>query len=203
MEDVLSRISSDPVLREAVIAQLGLSSVTSEEEARTHVTKIDTSATSSQGVVSSQLAASRQSVVYTRPVSTISTTSVTENQSVSNSPLAAWVHQVGASSMFDPLAVRVHQSEIHDAMNPNGGHQLESDEQGLSDFDPDQYSDDDEFTFAAQPAVTSYIEKHFRKMVEGKSRKRMYREHSILNTPAAKAPMVDEFIMKYLKGNFP
>ena len=50
MEDVLSRISSDPVLREAVIAQLGFSSVTSEEEARTHVTEIDTATTSSQGL---------------------------------------------------------------------------------------------------------------------------------------------------------
>ena len=86
--------------------------------------------------------------MYARPVSTISTTSVIENQSVSNSPLAARVHLVGTSSTFDPLAVRVYQSEIHDAINPNGGHRLESDEQDLSDFDPDQYSDDDEFTFA-------------------------------------------------------
>ena len=30
----------------------------------------------------------------------------------------------------------------------------------------------------------------------------MHREHPIPDTPAAKAPTVDKFITKYLKGNF-
>ena len=138
MDEFLSRISTDPLLREAVQTQLGLSSV-STEDSLSHVRVTDTSPNSS---VSSQLPSKlSQPVVYTSTSinQQSGTTDIpSSHQSDNNSPLAAQVHQFGA--MIDPLAVRVHQSgcdmndpltarvhqgEVNDAMNQNGGHQIE------------------------------------------------------------------------------
>ena len=40
------------------------------------------------------------------------------------SPLVVRVHQLGAN-ISNPLAVREHQVDINDAINPNGGHQID------------------------------------------------------------------------------
>ena len=120
-------------------------------------------------------------------------------------PLAAWVHQSG-SDMNDPLAARVHQGEVNDAMNPNGGHQIEINNEnstGPSDFDPARYTADDEYTFDAQSAITNYIEKHFRSTLDKTSRSAMHKEHPVPNTLATKAPKVDGFVTDYLKAAFP
>jgi len=106
MDEVLSRISSDPVIREAVTAQLGLTTTSSEHGVITHVTDVNTPTTSLQRVVSSQLASSSQSVVHTSSsVLAISVSTIETSQSGDESPLVARVHQVGAS-MKDHLAVR-------------------------------------------------------------------------------------------------
>ena len=42
------------------------------------------------------------------------------------SPLVARVHQLGAN-INNPLAMREHQGDVNDAMNPNGGHQIDND----------------------------------------------------------------------------
>ena len=205
MDDILSRISDDPALREAVISHLGLSPIASEDGQRTHVTIANTSPASSQGAVSSELASgSSQSVVYTsHSVSSLSNNTLVSQSSNSMSPLAARVHQSGAN---DPLAARVHQSEVDDALNPDGEHQLADNNRnnpGPSDFDPDQYTADDEYTFVAHSAITNYIEKHFRRMLDKVGRPQMHKEHPVPSTPATKAPKVDGFITDYLKSSFP
>ena len=54
------------------------------------------------------------------------------------STLFAWVHQLGVSppvarmyklgtNANNPLAVQEHQGDTNDAMNPNGGHQIDID----------------------------------------------------------------------------
>ena len=51
--------------------------------------------------------------------------------------MVARVHQLGANNINDPLAARVHQSKVNDAMNPNGAHQIDNvNSAGPSDFDP-------------------------------------------------------------------
>ena len=152
MDDVLHRISSDPVLREAVISHLGMSPVPSEDDQTTHATVTNTSSTSLQGAVSPQLASgSSHSVVYTsNSVITESNNTLVSQYTSSESALVAWVHQSGAS-MNEPSGC-VHQSEVNDALNPNGGHQLEDNNRnnvGPSDFDPEQYTADNEYTFVA------------------------------------------------------
>ena len=75
--------------------------------------------------------------------------------------LAAWVHQSG-SILNDPLAAQVHQGEVSDTMNPNGGHQIDTNNDssaGLLEFNPAHYTADDEYTFDAHSAITNYIEK--------------------------------------------
>ena len=146
-------------MREAVISHLGLSPVSAEDDSTTHVTNTNTSAALLQGVVSSQLASgSSQSVVYTsnsvidqRPGIDINNTLVSNSHqsNSSESPLVARVHQSGAS-INDPLAARVHQSEVDDALNPNGRHQSDISNKNnvdLSDFDPTQYTADDEYEY--------------------------------------------------------
>ena len=186
MDEFLSRISTDPSLREAIRTQLGLSSV-STEDSPSHVRVTDTSPNSS---VSSHLASElSQPVVYTS--TSINQQSGTadipsSHQSDNNSPLAARVRQFGAmidplaarvhqsgSDMNDPLAARVHQGEVNDAMNPNEGHQIEINNEnstGPSDFDPARYTANDEYKFDAQLAITNYIEKHFRSTLDKTSR---------------------------------
>ena len=214
MDDVLNRISSDPGFREAVISHLGLSPASVEDDSTTHVTDTNTSAASLKEVVSSQLVAgSSQSVVYTsnsvidqRPGIDINTTLVSNSHQSdsSESPLVAWVHQSGAS-MNDPLAAWVHQSVVDDALNPNEGHQSDNsnwNNAGPLDFDPTQYTAEDEYTFVAQSAITNYIEKHFRNTLDKISRPKMHKEHPVPNTPATKAPKVDGFITEFLMGSF-
>ena len=122
MDDVLSRTSNDRVLREAVISHLGLSPVSSEDGQTTHVIVTNTSSASLQGSVSPQLAfGSSQFVVYTsNSVSTESNNTLVSQSTSSEHPLVVQVHQSGAS-MNEPLATRVHQSEVDDALNPSGG----------------------------------------------------------------------------------
>jgi len=97
MDDVLSRTSSDPVLREAVVTQLGLTSTSSEHRVITPVTNVNTPTTSLQGVVSFQLASSSQSVAYTSSsVPVISVSTIETHQSDDESPLIVRAHQVGA-----------------------------------------------------------------------------------------------------------
>ena len=218
MDEFLSRISTDPSLREAVRTQLGLSSV-STEDSPSHVRVTDTSPNSSG---SSQLASElSQPVVYTSTSinQQSGTADIPSSHQSDNSPLAARVRQFGAmidplaarvhqsgSDMNDPLAARVHQGEVNDAMNPNGGHQIEINNEnsaGPSDFDPAHYTADDEYTFDAQSAITNYMEKHFRSMLDKTSRSAMHKEHPVPNTPATKAPKVDGFVTDYLKAAFP
>ena len=221
MEEFLDRISRDPSLREAVWSQLGLSPV-SMEDSPSHVRVINTSDAS---LVSSQLAStSSQSVVYTsnsmtQQAGTADTPSSHQSGS-NNSPLAARVHQSGANmndplaarvhqsghNLNNPLAARVHQGEVNDAMNPNGGHQIDTNNDSSaspSDFDPACYTADDEYTFDAQSAITSYIEKHFRSTLDKTSRSAMHKEHPVPSTPATKAPKVDGFVTDFLKATFP
>ena len=203
MDEFLSRISTDPSLREAVRTQLGLSSV-STEDSPSHVRVTDTSPNSSG---SSQLASElSQPVVYTSTSinQQSGTADIPSSHQSDNSPLAARVRQFGA--MIDPLAARVHQGEVNDAMNPNGGHQIETNNEnsaGPSDFDPAHYTADDEYTFDAQSAITNYIEKHSRSTLDKTSRSAMHKEHPVPNTPATKAPKVDGFVTDYLKAAFP
>ena len=42
------------------------------------------------------------------------------------SPLVARVHQLGAN-INNPMAVQEHQGDVNNAMNPNGGHQIDND----------------------------------------------------------------------------
>ena len=109
MDDVLSRISSDHVLGEAVISHLGLSLVSLET---THVTVANTSSDLLQSAVSSQLASgSSQSVVYTSNSVITESNNILVSQSASSErPLVVWVHKSGASTN-NPLATRVHQSK--------------------------------------------------------------------------------------------
>ena len=68
-----------------------------------------------------------------------------------NNLLAAWVHQ-SESILNDPLTVQVHQGEVSDAMNPNKGHQIDTNNDssaGPSDFNPPCYTADDEYMFDA------------------------------------------------------
>ena len=146
------------------------------EDSLSHVRVINTSDTSS---VSSQLAStSSQSIVYiansmNQQAGTANTPSSHQSDK-NNSPLAAQVHQYGASMnnppaawvhqsgsiLNDPLAVRVYQGEISDPMNPNERHQMDTNNDssaGSSDFDPACYSVDDEYTFDAQLAITNYV----------------------------------------------
>ena len=218
MDEFLSRISTDPSLREAVRTQLGLSSV-STEDSPSHVRVTDTSPNSSG---SSQLASELSQPVVCTSTSInqqSGTADISSNHQSDNSPLAARVRQFGAmidplaarvhqsgSDMNDPLAARVHQGEVNDAMNPNGGHQIEINNEnsaGPSDFDPAHYTADDEYTFDAQSAITNYIEKHFRSTLDKTSRSAMHKEHPVPNTPATKAPKVDGFVTDYLKAAFP
>ena len=125
MEDFLDRISRDPSLREAVWSQLGLSPV-SMEDSPGHVRIINTSDTSS---VSLQLVStSSQSVMYTsnsmnQQAGTADTPSYQSDSN--NSPLPARMYQSGAN-MNNPLASQVRQGEVSNAMNPNGGHQMDT-----------------------------------------------------------------------------
>ena len=221
MEEFLDRVSRDPSLREAIRSQLGLSPV-SMEDSPSHVRVINTSDAS---LVSSQLAStSSQSVVYTsnsmtQQAGTADTPSSHQSGS-NNSPLAARVHQSGANmndpldarvhqsgnNLNNPLVARVHQGEVNDAMNPNGGHQIDTNNDssaGPSDFDPACYTADDEYTFDAQSAITSYIEKHFRSTLDKTSRLAMHKEHPVPSTPATKPPKVDGFVTDFLKATFP
>ena len=217
MDEFLSKISTDPSLREAVRTQLGLSSVS--EDSPSHVRVTDTSPNSSG---SSQLASElSQPVVYTSTSinQQSETADIPSSHQSDNSPLAARVRQFGAmidplaarvhqsgSDMNDPLAARVHQGEVNDAMNPNGGHRIEINNEnsaGPPDFDPAHYTADDEYTFDAQSAITNYIEKHFRSTLDKTSRSAMHKEHPVPNTPATKAPKVDGFVTDYLKAAFP
>ena len=196
MENILSRISSDPSLREAVLSQLGLGPVSSEDplsHVRVTTTTTTTTTAALPSAVSSQLASgSSQPVVYS-------------HQSDNNdSPLAARVHQSGANTN-DPLAARVHKSGVDDAINPSGGHQIETSNEssaGPADFDPARYTADDEYTFDAQSAITNYIEKHFRSTLDRTSRSAMHKEHPVPNTQTTKAPKVDGFVTDYLKAAF-
>ena len=111
--------------------------------------------------------------------------------------------------MNDLLAALVHQGEVSDAMNPNGGHQIDTNNDSSADpldFDPPCYTADDEYMFDAQSAITNYIyrktfQKHAR--LDKTSRSAMHKEHSIPSTPAIKAPKVNGFITNYLKATFP
>ena len=206
MEDFLDRISRDPLLREAVRSQLGLS-IVSMEGSPSHVRVINPSDALS---VSSQLASiSSQCVVYTsnsmNQQAGIADTLGSHQSDSNNSPLAARVHQSG-SILNDSLAALVRQGEVSDAMNPNGGHQIDTNNDSSaspSDFDPPCYTADDEYTFESQSAITNYIEKHFKSTLDKTSRSAMHKEHSVPSTPAIKAPKVNRFVTDYLKATFP
>ena len=52
--------------------------------------------------------------------------------------------------------MRVHQGEVNDAMNPDGGHQIDTNNDnsaGPSDFDAACYTAEDEYMFDAQLAI--------------------------------------------------
>ena len=122
-----------------------------------------------------------------------------------NNLLAAWVHH-SESILNDPLAAWVHQDEVSNAMNPNGGQQIDTNNDSSVcplDLDPACYTDDDEYTFNAQSAITNYIEKHFKSTLDKTSRLAMHKEHPVPSTPATKAPKVDRFVTDYLKATFP
>ena len=202
--DLISRISGDPALREALRSQLGMSPA-STEDLHSHVSGTNTSVSSQSASGSSTSSNISVSTAVDQQSGAADTPPVDENhQSSSNdSPLVARVHQLGAN-INDPLAARVHQSEVNDAMNPNGGHQIDNDNSaGPSDFDPARYTTDYEYTFDAQSAITSYIEKHFRSTLDKTSRSAMHKEHPVPKTPATKVPKVDSFVTEYLKSNFP
>ena len=55
----------------------------------------------------------------------------------------------------------------------------------------------------SQLAITNYIEKHFRSMVDKTSRSVMHKEYPIPSTPATKVPKVDGFITDYLNAISP
>ena len=218
MEDFLNRITRDPSFRDAVRSHLSLASV-SMEGSPSHVRVTDTLAVSS---ANSQLASgSSQSVVYTLSSTNQQADIPSSHQSNSNdSLLAARVHQSGAN-MNDPLAARVHQGEVNDAINPVGGHQINNNDDAMNpngghqidtnndnganplDFDPACYTADDEYTFDAQLAITSYMEKYFRNTLDETCKSAMHKEHPVPNTPVTKALKVDGFVMDYLKAAFP
>ena len=55
------------------------------------------------------------------------------------------------------MAVRVHQGEVSNAMNPDGGYQIDTSNDssaGPSDFDAARYTADDEYMFDAQLAIS-------------------------------------------------
>ena len=154
--DLISRISGDPALREALCSQLGMSPA-STEDLHSHVSGTNTSVSSQSASGSSTSSNISVSTAVDQQSGAADTPPVDENhQSSSNdSPLVVRVHQLGAN-INDPLAARVHQSEVNDAINPNGGHQIDNDNSaGPSDFDPARYTTDDEYTFDAQSAITS------------------------------------------------
>ena len=177
-------------------------SPTSTEDLPSHVSGTNTSVSSQSASGSSTSLNISVSTAMDQQSGAADTQPVdgTHQSSSNDSPLVARVHQSGAN-INDPLAVQVHQSEVNDAMNPNGRHQIDNDNSaGPSDFDPARYIADDEYIFDAQSAITSYIEKYFRSMLNKTSRSVMHKEHPIPKTPVTKVPKVDSFVTGYLKS---
>ena len=121
MEDLISRISGDSALREALRSQLCMSPA-STEDLPNHVSSTNISVTSQS--------APRSSTSQNVSVSI----SMDKQHGAADIQPVDGNHQ--SSSNDSSLVAQVHQSDVIDAMNANGRHQIDNDNSaGPLDFD--------------------------------------------------------------------